>query len=224
MLRSRWALPLFLALLSHSIAPNAVACLFAELARFSGPRAIFVADRHTNTEGKNALIASFSDFRKQGVTHLALEMFDPISNRALQAYFNKRMSDEELFSELSRFWSWNREDYVALVRAARDAGIRLLGIDEREKSILGRQLTPHERDQFMVQHIGELITRDASTRVLVLVGRIHILPVPGSESVYPPGTPRLPELLFATHAIVSTVYSIADGKLDLIGNYPIDLD
>jgi hypothetical protein len=183
---------------------------------------IFIADRHNNAVGKNILKTSFAKFREQGVTHLALEMFDPVSQPALRAYSHKQLSDEMLRSELTRFWSWYPDDYIEVFRAARDAGMQLLAIDDRQNAVFGAQLSLHDRDKYMARHIGELLALQPTARVMVLVGGHHVVARPKGENLCPPGTPRLPELFYKTYGIASASYSIVDegGELEFLSNHP----
>jgi Haem-binding uptake, Tiki superfamily, ChaN len=91
----------------------------------AGPaRVIYVGDRHDVRAIKRELAAHMEDFADAGITDLALEMLPREDQPLLDACCGTPASRAAVLKAIGPYWMSPPGDYLALIEAARAAGIR----------------------------------------------------------------------------------------------------
>jgi hypothetical protein len=104
---------------------------------------IAIGENHNEKGATDFLINNMSELKKKGVTHLFLECFDasaPSEVIMLKRYMKGEATDAELLSVIDgkpgggggHEFGWHSEQYLAVVRQARDNGIQVVPMDFRE--------------------------------------------------------------------------------------------
>ncbi len=106
--------------------------LFAQLLNVNP--GLFFGDRHGSYNTVEYLSGNMDYFKKQGVTTLYMEMFAADAQPLLDRYFEKGDNVAELEQYLYT-QGWHKDlgmdkKYMELVKAARESGIRIVGIDD----------------------------------------------------------------------------------------------
>jgi len=184
-------------------------------------RAVYIGEPHFVEAVKIELSAHMAEFRSAGITHLGLEMFGSDHQPVLDAFFltGDKSVESEICAILDSEWGWITEQYIALLRAAREAGIRPLAIDmphAEEQALLdkrraqGLSVGPAAlfvpRDVHMVGTLGEFLREDPAARILVLAGIDHL------------EVSNQPDLLEKTYGISTRRYTLLWG-----GGDPLDV-
>ncbi|MEM2918020.1 MAG: GNAT family N-acetyltransferase [Candidatus Altiarchaeota archaeon] len=138
---------------------------------------------HTDISPKREIAMSMALFRELGFTDIAMEIFrkDANTQKLLDVYFaekNPNKINEYEFEILRKIYEkldarWLKEnpslayEYLAVVKAAKENGIRIRAID------VPAGYENLDRDKFMADTIIEILQEDESRRVLGLTGYAH---------------------------------------------------
>lgn len=156
---------------------------------------IYLGEWHPNAGIKRELRAHLADLKAAGVTHLALEMFADDEQPRLDDYCSRKSCDDDVLASLRTQWGWKDdhvdEEYLELVREARDAGFALVALDlprredwaQREKNVKNsdswKEWKSHNRnllsvrDGRMARNIARVFEKDPKARVFAYVGAYH---------------------------------------------------
>ena len=94
---------------------------------------VFIGDSHTDFNCSEFMTSKMAFLKQQGVTLFFMEMFGSEAQPKLDRYFEKGDNGEELVSYLQKR-GWEKrpgmaKKYFEIVRAARENGIKIIGID-----------------------------------------------------------------------------------------------
>ena len=99
----------------------------------SSNRGLAIGDAHGDVAIPEWMEKHLKDFREAGVKTLYMEMFAAGDQRALDDFMSRKPgADAKLVSVLESHWEYSAGSgaaYFTLVKEARDAGIRVVGID-----------------------------------------------------------------------------------------------
>ncbi len=160
----------------------------------SGPeRIVYLGETHGTVPLLEELGRRMADFKAAGITHLAVEMVARDRQASLDAFAaGKPDGEAALARALREEWGWTPEAYLELLRAARDAGLKLAALDlpyevrhaisarcDRGADPKGYCRLKDEfcegRDCEMSGRLARLLDADPKARVLVLAGEMHVL-------------------------------------------------
>jgi hypothetical protein len=135
---------------------------------------VYVGDYHTLEASQRTFLwlAEAVHARRSSVA-LALEMFEPDDQPALDAYLAGTL-DEESFLERVRYaerWGFPWEHYRPILEFARRTRSTVHGFDRRPGL---RRATLALRDRFAARVIAELVASRPGTPLLVLAGDLHL--------------------------------------------------
>lgn len=137
-------------------------------------KVIFFGERHTDQNIKFFVRDQLASLKSQGITILALEMFNSTSQIYLDAFLSGQLSLSELQKILETQWHYESAGYVALIVEAQRLGLKIIALDDRE-SVKGldffRQL--NLRDAHMAAHLSETLLKNPEARAVALTGRLH---------------------------------------------------
>ena len=135
---------------------------------------VYVGDYHTLEASQRTFLwlAETVHARRSRVA-LALEMFEPADQPAIDAYLAGTL-DEESFLERIRYaqrWGFPWEHYRPILDFARRTRSAVHGFDRRPGL---RRATLALRDRFAARVIAEIVAATPGTPVLVLAGDLHL--------------------------------------------------
>jgi hypothetical protein len=121
------------------------------------------------------------DLRAKGATHLALEIDERAQPKLDQFIMTGKISEDlkQTFQEYAPLL--NSDDYFALLKSARDAGLKLVAVDKQRgpsaDATAGQPIPPAVnesagRDQFMTDKL-EHILKSPDSKVVLWVGLMH---------------------------------------------------
>jgi hypothetical protein len=149
-------------------------------------RVLAVGESHQTPNPQRDLVAqNMSALKEAGATHLAVEMptnIQPI----LDDFFYSGQLDLDKLPNLIQ-----TQDYLNLLQAARDNGIKIVAVDRSDQPADSGQPKPSNaqteplltRDQTMAGNIGKILDQDPANKVVFFVGARHLnrSNIPGSR-------------------------------------------
>ena len=103
-------------------------------------------------------------------------MFNSSSQKDLDLYFEGHISDEEMEIILESQWNYKSAGYMEMIKAAKDNGTRIIGIDHRDLlADLSLDFSDElmERDRLMAQVINEELDKGLCGKMIVYTGKLH---------------------------------------------------
>ena len=98
---------------------------------------LFLGERHDVISDKNELIKNLPNFRKNGMTHLAMEMLRESYQGIIDGYINGEIDRGEVLKIFKKGWNKGLgipEKYMEIIDVAKSNGVRILAIDLYTKS------------------------------------------------------------------------------------------
>lgn len=138
--------------------------------------ALFVGERHNSIADKDEVILNLPDWQRQGLTHIAMEMFSEEHQPTLDAYF-EGSTDRQAVLELLKEWDKGEgviEKYMEMVDAIKSSGLRLLAVDLYTLS--DKYFSTEffrQRNENWARIIKQAIDENPQARVLVYDGQSH---------------------------------------------------
>ncbi|MFA6092669.1 MAG: ChaN family lipoprotein [Elusimicrobiota bacterium] len=149
-------------------------------------------ETHFCNAHREELTANMAEFRRTGITHLALEAY-PVSKQDRLSAYKLGMAGlrEELKEIQHSTLAADPESYAQLMDAAVENGISLVGIDIDYKGIdlsgpdrkKIEALHQASREELWTRTLAELLKQEPEAKVLLLVGQWHISPENDNEPV-----------------------------------------
>lgn len=143
----------------------------ALLEAMSRKRILAMGEAHGSPSPQRELGAALMPRLKEaGATHLALEL--PTSEQEKLDRFMETGNPDDLPRDALYDWQRGgkrRDDYVAMLRSAREGGLKLVAIDTK-----GRTAFDSEGDRAMAERIGQILESDPANKVLFWVGNQHL--------------------------------------------------
>jgi hypothetical protein len=133
---------------------------------------MFVGERHTDLADKDEIIRQLTDLKKQGMTHLAMEMLEEQHQETINGYIKGIVEREEIVS-LLKFWDKGPgivEKYIEMIDAAKSNGIKVVAIEIPMQS---HSLFSEERDKNWARVIKNIVSSDQDARIMVFCGSGH---------------------------------------------------
>ncbi|MBM3309564.1 MAG: hypothetical protein FJY77_04850 [Candidatus Altiarchaeales archaeon] len=103
----------------------------------AGKQVLVIGDTtHTMPENVEELAVNVKQFRKNGVTHIALEALKSIHQKEVDAFLAGKISDQEMASIIKADWHSPRaqEPYLRLLKACRK-GIKVVALDIPDRNV-----------------------------------------------------------------------------------------
>ncbi|MGD9681130.1 MAG: hypothetical protein AB7W16_08100 [Candidatus Obscuribacterales bacterium] len=139
-------------------------------------RVLALGEGHSYNEPQEKMLTSvMADLKASGATHLAVELQDD-QQPALDEFMRTGVFPDSLPSHVL-----TNPVYMDTLRAARDAGLKLVAVDMPH----GQNETRPERDPYMAHKIDEVLSQSPDNKVVFLVGERHI-----DDFTPPDGTPQ----------------------------------
>ncbi len=142
-------------------------------------RVVGVGEVHTNGDYPNSILFLLTkmmpEFKKVGVTHLALEA----NKRDHQSTLEETNKTKRFEPKTKRGIAFN-DDWNKMLEAAAVNGIKLVAVDDNpvRELTLTSPITLKEnqhRENFMAKEIADIVNSDPSARVLWPVGDLHMI-------------------------------------------------
>ena len=141
-----------------------------------GIKVFFIGETHSHVPPKRWLTLNMAGLKSLGVTHLGMEAFNSSQQTILDDFEKRKNSRAEVVAALDQ-WGWKKSEYMAVVKAARTNGIRVVALDARDLVKKRDDLTEDEqfqfRDSHMADRIADAINSDRQARMVVLTGSYH---------------------------------------------------
>ncbi|MFH1638620.1 MAG: hypothetical protein ABIB71_09400 [Candidatus Woesearchaeota archaeon] len=137
---------------------------------------MILGEKHTNRSPKDELISMLPDFKKMGMTHLALEVFYDIEQPIIDKFYDGKVKRGKLESLLSRVTLGDIKQDVSMVVVANKNGIKTLGIDlDLGGSITGWMVfsTLETRNRNWTDIIIKTLEENPRARIAVYAGADH---------------------------------------------------
>ncbi|MFH1636976.1 MAG: hypothetical protein ABIB71_00960, partial [Candidatus Woesearchaeota archaeon] len=137
---------------------------------------MILGEKHTHRSPKNELINMLPEFRKMGMTHLALEVFYDIEQPIIDKFYKGKVKREKLEGLLSRVMLGDIKQDVSMVVVAKKNGIKTLGIDlDLGGSITDWQVfsTLEARNRNWTDIIIKTLEENPKARIVVYAGADH---------------------------------------------------
>ncbi len=139
-------------------------------------QALFIGEIHDVLAHKDEVIRNLPDFQRQGLTHVAMEMFREEHQPTLDAYF-AGTADRNAVLELLEGWDKGpgvKEKYMEMVDAVKTAGLGLLAVDlyTAGSNFFSTNFL-RNRNYNWARIIKQTIDRTPNARVLVYDGKHH---------------------------------------------------
>jgi uncharacterized iron-regulated protein len=139
---------------------------------------VLLGDYHTLSQAQRTVIRILRDSvrvlnRQKRKIILALEMLTPEHDAWVQAFLKGSLSEREFLERIGfkENWGFPWENYRALFDFAKENGIEIQGINRSTHKGRGNLKT---RDQFAAQRISEILKKNRSSIVFVLIGDLHL--------------------------------------------------
>jgi hypothetical protein len=150
-----------------------------------GPgQVVYIGEFHGDYESKEALTKNMQAFHDKGFAYLGLEMIETKKQDLVDAYVPGQ-ENEALRTYLKEHWGYDTNAYMELIDSAKRAGIRVVGIDNRDKDLIGKTmylgLKASLADEPMARAIAGVLGNDKSKRMLALTGLLHAIQNRGSQ-------------------------------------------
>jgi len=145
---------------------------YAELWKKETP-VLFIGERHTLKSDKDEIIKSLPEFKKLGVTHLAMEMLQEKQQKIIDDYLAGKVARDKVLKIFKNGWNKGPgipEKYMELIDAAKSNGIRILAIDLYTKYDTGKFFRKRNTNW---ARIAEAILKDKKARILFYCGQSH---------------------------------------------------
>lgn len=148
----------------------------------SKERVLYLGESHEVPEIRRELASALPALKAGGVTHLGLESLSSERDGLLKRYAAGQATDAELEAAFDEDWAsrgWEIESYIGLVRAARRAGVEVVGLDLAEaRRAPAPRVCPGAdvqglRDCWMALRIGRVLRSRPQSKIAVLVGALH---------------------------------------------------
>ncbi len=142
-------------------------------------RVIGLGEWHSTPNGLRTLAQTMmGDFKKEGITHLAVEVQDKDQNMLDRLAKGEKAAGEEL----KKIYGNLGEDWVRMISEAAAKGIKLVAVDSSTKPTMeefARASTRNsdsmqKRDSRMSENIAGILKSDEKARVLFVVGSAHL--------------------------------------------------
>lgn len=123
-------------------------------------RVVGLGESHIWSANLGMITDSVAKLKAAGATHFAVEL-------------SQKEVDEILKTGKDSGLHYNKEEYVAMMLAARDAGLKVVGVDNR-KANNGYGPGNEHRDEGMAEDIGGILSGDPKAKVVFVVGSNHL--------------------------------------------------
>ncbi|MCF8060008.1 MAG: ChaN family lipoprotein [Bacteriovoracaceae bacterium] len=150
----------------------AVGDLTYALGQLESEQVVIVGEQHTYQKNQFEMAKAIEI--NNGFDVLALEMFNFKSQQSVDDFIEGRISLEELEVVFSRDWRYNLDGYLKMIVAAKEAGMKILALDDREsfkEEPFSDEL--RLRDQVMGNHLSKYLTKNPGDRILFYTGKLH---------------------------------------------------
>lgn len=135
---------------------------------------LFFGERHISLDGQFYFANLLPKLKTEGFDTLALEMFNTRDQKYLDQFLDGEINTVEILEVLTRSWNYHPIGYLEILLAAKDLGLQLLAIDNRE--VTGR-LPVHDRLEQADIHMADILTqhfnKSPESKVIVFTGRLH---------------------------------------------------
>lgn len=174
-------------------------------------RVLAIGEYHTSAPGlhRTFIASMMRDFKKSGVTHLALELPSDEQWKVDQFAKTGKFPDvqtkhSKTYDELGLGWYSKRLDYVLILDQARKAGLKIRAVDSAhiEQFSFADNLHKPRRNKDMAMSIAEILRTDSRNKVVFFGGAWH------TANAHPKSfPPTATELLRQKGYKVSSVYA-----------------
>lgn len=124
-------------------------------------RVIGLGESHIWSANLGTITDSVAKLKEAGATHFAVEL-------------SQKEVDEILKTGKDSGNHFNKEEYVAMILAARDAGLKVVGVDNRKVNN-GFGPGNEHRDEGMADDIAGILSGDPEAKVVFVVGSSHLV-------------------------------------------------
>ncbi len=131
---------------------------------------LFFGERHIDRDSQLRFKSLIPLFAQENFTVLALEMFNSSSQKYLDRFVNYEIDLDEILEILRSQWGYNLEGYGAILKSAREEGLKIIGIDDRN-SFTDASFS----DELILrdQHMAEILGHHLDNKIIVYTGRLH---------------------------------------------------
>ncbi len=138
---------------------------------------LFIGERHTVLSDKDELIRQIPNFKKMGMTHIAIEMLREEEQPLIDGYFKGIIEREKILAIFKNGWDKGEgipEKYMEIIDTAKANGIAVLCIDlYTASSEYSTGAFFKKRNMNWARIIKETIKKQPKARVLVYNGSAH---------------------------------------------------
>ncbi len=153
------------------------------LKNLSSSQLLFIGERHLDQTPKK-LVVKLLEEDQSSISVLALEMFNSSSQEILDQYFEGKAELATVKESLEAQWHYKSEGYVAMLKAAKENGTRIIGIDHRDlMKPLGLEFSDElmERDRLMGQFLVHELEKNPHQKMIIYTGKLHAFGTLGAE-------------------------------------------
>ncbi len=147
-----------------------------------GCRVLAFGENHLARTIMEELCKAMPKLSSLGFTHFGMEAFGTNIQEILDQYQPQRTPAlrEQLLDHTKEQFGWKPNEYMAVVDAAKSAGLRVLGLDipKNERDLLVGDEETEKRNACMASIVQSRLDADSLHKVATLTGRAHAFHVP----------------------------------------------
>ncbi len=132
-------------------------------------RVLAIGEQHVPSPNalRKMIAETIPKLKAAGATHLALEM-PPSYQEYLDRFMKDGKFDEADLKKMPK--PFHDKDYIAVLKAARDAGIKLVAVDAEDNDV-GNP----DREKAMADSIQKILKADEQNKVILIAGMLHVI-------------------------------------------------
>jgi hypothetical protein len=134
---------------------------------------IFFGERHIDVDIQLMMNSLLPSLYEAGYRTLALEMINKENQNAIDLFLNNEMTIDDFMNVFKKDWSYNSVGYQEMILTAKKLGMKIIGLDEREKAPADFSYDLIRRDQIMADVINDQFEKYPDEKIIAYTGRLH---------------------------------------------------